>query len=605
MGVTLNNPAHWYAKDVQRLRAVQHGARQELPSDWLPVIDAEARLSRPEWGGKVGHPISQTAVYAAWRNEYGGAIASDLSDSQIKAQAQAYALEANLMDIGLLPGAWSEYARLLDFCRRRDVVAPPVALLLSGMSARVRCKYWWRRALRKMVARKCERGAMALGLVCKPAKQPYSSNKAVWRRIDQNTRNASALQNILFENDAGYRRSLAELSATSVSKKSIRRGELMTRIRGCEEIADECGHVGQFWTLTCPSRFHSTLRDGSRNPKHDGSTPRDAQEWLRLMWSRARAEMQREGVRFYGFRVAEPHHDGCTHWHALLWFGDELQAAQAASIIAQHWLSDDGREPGAKDFRVNVKRMDRGGAAGYVAKYISKNIDDHAITNHVDDYAEGEIGPDLLGDLEIKPSMRVEAWAATWGIRQFQPLGQPPVTVWRELRRIKESIARAAGVGGIVHKAWLAAQKVGGVLADWARYVKAQGGFMLGRACRIVMRHDVRECEGLYGSQLRRVPVGVALNIACARTVWSERRLWRAVEKTQDEGGGGCPILAVRSAAPRTGVNNCTDDGEAEAVRNDFLRGVGGLTQEVTHGIASIGQGDQGKPPPPGPGGHC
>lgn len=577
----MGGPIKWYAVDHQRMVKAKHQARGELPADWLPVIDAEARSTAPDWGGYVGHPSAQGAVYRAWLDEYGGALAADLSDGQIRVQAAAYALEARSMDIGELTngGAWHEFVRLLNFCKNKNVDPPPVRLLLRGMSARVRCPYWWRRALRRMVARRCERGALALGLVCKPKGQPYASNRAVIRSVAQDRANKSALENIVFENDAGYRRTLAELAATSTANKAIRRGELMTRIRGCEEMADECGHFGLFWTLTCPSRFHSTRRDGVRNPKHDGSTPRDAQEWLCAVWSRARAELAREEVSCYGFRVAEPHHDGCTHWHALLWFETELQAMQAALIIGKHWLSEDGREDGAKDYRVNVKRMERGGATGYVAKYISKNIDDHGINSHLDDYAEGEIGPDLLGDLEIKPSTRVQAWARTWGIRQFQPLGQPPVTVWRELRRVKESEARAAGVGGTVHRAWLAAQRIGGAMADWARYVKAQGGLMMGRACRVVLRRDRQECDGLYGRQVRLVPVGVALNIGCALTVWSERRLWRAIDSTQDEG----IVLTARSAVPRTGVNNCTgvpvDDDEA-ALKLDFLRGLGGKTFE-------------------------
>lgn len=576
MGVkALRNPATWYAVDHQRMLLARREARTDLPGDWLPVIDLEARAARPAWGGKPGHPIAQSAVWRAWLAEYGGAAAADLSDAQIKAQAAVYALEARNMDVGELTARpWHEYMRLIDFCRRREVEPPPVGLLLRGMSARVSCPYWWRRALRRMVARRCERGALALGLVCAANGQSYASNKAVLRSVDQDRRNARALSCIVMENDEGYRRTLAELAASSVSNKAIRRGELMTRIRGCEEIATECGHVGLFTTHTCPSRFHSTLRDGRRNPRHDGSTPRDAQNWLCAMWGRARSALQRQGVRAYGFRVAEPHHDGCAHWHMLMWFESESDLRVWRRVVRSYWLSDGGDEPGAQRHRVRFKRMLSGAAAGYVAKYISKNVDDHAISSHLDDYADGEIGPDLLGDLEIKPSMRVQAWARTWGIRQFQPLGQPPVMVWRELRRVSEREARAAGVGGVVHRAWLAAQRVGGVLADWARYVRAQGGLMLGRACRIVMRHDRRECEGLYGREVRPVPVGVALNVACARTVWSERRLWQVVDS---------PIpsevkKAERSAAPRTGVNNCTDgaDDDAAALLADRLRGEGG-----------------------------
>ncbi|WP_341921873.1 replication endonuclease [Polaromonas sp. YR568] len=569
-----------------QLRKTMLLAADELPADWLPIINREAQAARHENGHATSDLSARRGVWRGYLAEFGGAAAAQLSDADIKALARRTAREASDLDIGLLlsAGAWHEYGRLFDFCAGREVMPPPPGLLLSGMGARVRCQYWWRRALRKMVARKCERGALALGVVCKTNGQPYASNGAVLRRVDQNRRNREALSNIVFENDEGYRRTLAELAAASVSNKAIRRGELMTRIRGCEALADELGHAGLFATLTLPTRFHSTLRNGRRNRNYDGSTPNDGQRWLCLMWARTRAKLARLGVGLYGFRVAEPHHDGCTHWHMLVWSDGDLEAIQ--EVLRSYWLSEDlaiylgeldkgpPTEEVQKAFRArekygtDFKLMEAGSAAGYIAKYISKNIDDHGIDSHLDDYAEGAIGTDLIGDLEIKPSMRVEAWASHWGIRQFQPLGQPPVTVWRELRRVGEAQARAAGFGGVVHKAWLAAQRTGAILADWARYVKAQGGLMLGRACRIVMRHDVQEITGTYGTAARPVPVGVALNLPGSRTVWSERRCWRAIDVPAS-------ALGKRSAPARTRVNNCTVD-DREALALDAARGSGG-----------------------------
>jgi hypothetical protein len=562
-----------YVSDAFLLKKTIHEARQQLPGDWFPIIEREAGAARSFHMRKAKRdPVAARGVWRGYLQEFGGAAAAQLSDADIKQQAKIYAREAEDIDLGLLiERPWHEYERLLKFCEGREVSPPPVNLLLSGMGARVRCRYWWRRALRKMIARKCERGFLSMGLVSLTNRQPYASNKAVFRRLDQNKRNAEALSSIIFENDAGYRATLADLAASSVSNKTIRRGELMTRIRGCEVIADTLGHAGLFCTLTAPSRFHSTLRHGSRNPKYDGSTPADAQKWHCKIWARARAKLARLGLGLYGFRVAEPHHDGCTHWHMLVWSDGDLQSVQ--DVLRAYWLSDDGDEKGAQKYRVAFKRMEQGGAAGYIAKYISKNIDDHGIKSHLDDYAEGAIEPDLIGDLEIKPSLGVEAWASTWGIRQFQPLGQPPVTVWRELRRVGEAQARAAGVGGIVHTAWMAAQKIAGVLADWARYVKAQGGMMLGRACRIKMRCEAREVVGLYGAGMRSMPLGVALNCKGSRTVWSERRFWRAVDVSASE-------LDKRSASARTRVNNCTDD-DAAALKIDRMRGPGGDFQGV------------------------
>jgi len=574
--------------DGLNLRLAKLEAASQLPADWLPVIEQQARAARSAFPPNFGRldPLAATEVWRGWLDNFGGAAAAEMSDAQIKARAAACALDARSMDIGLLLGygAWHEYARLVDFCRGRDVEPPKPALLLKGMGARVRCQFWWRRALRKMVARKSERGAMALGLVSKAAGSPYASDRAVWRRIDQNARNAKAMAASIMENDQGYRRSLADLAAASTSNKAIRRGELMTRIRGCEAMADEMGHEGLFVTLTAPSRFHPVLRHGAQNPKFQpGLTPRDSQAFHCGNWARARAKLARKGVSIYGFRVAEPHHDGCTHWHMLIWSDGPLEPV--CEVLRDYWLRDCGDEPGAQEHRTKFKRMERGGAAGYIAKYIAKNIDDHGIDSHVDDYAEGEIGPDLLGDLEIKPAMRVEAWAAHWGIRQFQPLGQPPVTVWRELRRITEGEARKAGFGGVIHAAWAAAQRVGGVLADWARYVRAQGGLMLGRKSRIVMATEQREAEGLYGVAVRRFPLGVALNVRGACVVWSERRLWRAVEARESD-------FAAPKAAPRTRVNNCTggESREALAVREylNSRRAEGPIQPKETHGSDPI-----------------
>lgn len=220
---------------------------------------------------------------------------------------------------------------------------------------------------------------------------------------------------------------LSQAVEASPANKSIRRGELMTRLRGCEDLADEAGMVGLFTTNTAPSRFHSV---GGANPKYDGSTPRDSQDWLCKTWAACRAKLKREGVRFFGFRVAEPHHDGCAHWHMLLWCEPE-QAAKLRAVMHKWWRLDEGTEEGAAKRRCLIKTMDKGGAAGYVAKYVAKNIDDAG--------AVGDEGHDEGGS-----AARVEAWASAWGIRQFQAFGQPPITVWRELRRVEAQAVQGA-----------------------------------------------------------------------------------------------------------------------------------------------------------------
>lgn len=377
--------------------------------------------------------------------------------------------------------------RVMMLCKVSGI-EPPEALTVAGAVARGCSDTWWRRAIRKKVSRVIEHGAIKLGLVTK-WRGGYASDGAVKRRGEQLARNEAMLKKTLIRNEAGQVYNLHELAQLSVSNRDNRRGELMTRIRGCEEYADSVGHGALFFTLTAPSKFHAVSfgRNGNLRPnQHYGKlegddtdcSPRGAQIWLRTMWARARAELHRQGVGVYGFRVAEPHHDGTPHWHALFWFKYDSDAATAERVIRETWLSEYGDENGAQQHRVKCVAIDRsrGSAAGYIAKYITKNVG-----------ADFDIETEGHSRKSEYTYKRVDAWAATWGIRQFQSVGLPSVTVWRCLRGVDQGQADTARVSGERGDAagWLAyaaAHKSGTVGACFNRFMVAMGGVCVGRA---------------------------------------------------------------------------------------------------------------------------
>jgi len=489
------------------------------------------------------------------------------------------------------------------------------AASLLAAFARARCPFWWRRQLRRAVVRLREDEGRARGEVCKQ-RQLYVTDDTLRRRIAQNRRNAEMLAATTIESEDGEAMLLSVAADASVSNRGIRRGELMTRIRGCEEWAEARGLAGLFTTNTTPSRFHAMRFGGGANPKHDPTNedtkPRGAQAWLCGTWAKARAQLHRLGVPFFGFRVAEPHHDGCPHWHMLLWTSPE-HIDRLRGVLRAQWLAEEieaaliekrraalaggvlferldmnAIEPGCEEHRFKAVTMEKGGASGYIAKYIAKNIDDAdcQVEGALDEFAEGS--RDLFGGNAAK---RVEAWAAAYNIRQFQAIGQPPVTVWRELRRV--DAARAAGGTPAVQQAHEAATRGLSRRADWCAYMRAQGGAMTGRNYLVRVLTEETEGEGRYGPVVQDRPLGVIDArrpddwILSSRREWKPREKWlttpeeratwspalgvwmgapRVSSSTTQRGGDFGPATRGRAVHPWTRVNNCTDEPDVSTL---------------------------------------
>lgn len=123
-------------------------------------------------------------------------------------------------------------------------------------------------------------------------------------------------------------------------------------------------------------------------------------------------------------------HDGTPHWH-MLFFMPPNQVEQTTRIIKRYALTVYGYKVGAELRRVKVEHIypTKGSAIGYAAKCIAKDIDGE------------QVGADFYGNDAIDSAIRIKALASIWNIRQFQFIGSPSVTVWREARRFANSEA--------------------------------------------------------------------------------------------------------------------------------------------------------------------
>ncbi|WP_198655840.1 replication endonuclease, partial [Salinicola sp. CR57] len=481
-------------------------------------------------------------------------------------------------------------AQARERARVHGITPPSPKLQRAAQVSRLGCDKWWRRKLRRITGRRIEQVMREARRVHKRA-GIYCSDLTVERRRSQRVRNRALLETIeaINQNDQTY--TLAELAELGLANPDHRRAELMLRIRDTEVEAMRLGHVGLFFTVTTPSRFHPVLASNSqRNPKYDGSTPRDAQQHLQKRWAQVRASLARDGLGIYGIRVVEPHHDGTPHWHLLVWAQPEH--VDAVTETLRSYAEAESPEELFDRFgqrttaRFKVERIDpkRGTAAGYVAKYISKNINGEQFSragvdgDHLDSY-----GHDLADS-----APRIEAWAATWGIRQFQFLGLPSVTVWREVRRLteqqqdelqawEEATQPRASIARVLHQIRDAA--LGG---HWDQFVRLMGGPNTPRKDQPIkpwsipafrtgtsddeFSHATGEVNrsiverGRYGDEIK-VPKGLVVKDHKGRTAEYLTRLyrWDVRPKRGFSGVGGSDRGEAGSAW--TCVTNCTDPG--------------------------------------------
>jgi len=426
---------------------------------------------------------------------------------------------------------------------------------IAGMSRLVNPD-WWLGQLKGQRTRWRESLLIAIGKVNRDA-SPYASKQAIREVRARRLSNLDYLKNCDLENiETGERISLIDKVMASISNPEIRRMELMSTIAGTEKYAAANGDVGMFLTITTPSKYHPTRIVGKGDKKRvqrnhawdkEAYTPKDAQRYLCGIWSKMRTAFKDNDLSVYGMRVVEPHHDATPHWHMML-FTKPAMRQPVIDIMRKYAMREDGDERGAAKNRFDCKHLNRGGAAGYIAKYIAKNIDGYAL--------EGERDHET-GELLTDAAAAVTAWAATWRIPQFRPIGLPTMGSYRECRRIR-SISLTETFDEEV-EAVRAAADVG----DFMAYMAAQGGANIPRDEQTVrVARRVAAELNAYDEEVKKVVGIFAPHLGDSHVYETRTTQWRIVSSAVD-----VEVLTLKSAsgAPRSPVNNCGLGGKNAA----------------------------------------
>ncbi|WP_445399920.1 replication endonuclease [Zobellella sp. An-6] len=442
--------------------------------------------------------------------------------------------------------------------------------MAASALARLQDAQWWERQITQAWRRYTEHVAILVGRVRRGV-SAYVSQRTLQEHLERKRAGMAWLKTMYAINEElELEIPLADAVKASVANPEIRRMELMVRMRGFEDLAEEQGLVGEFYTWTAPSKYHawtvvdnrSKAKNGEKlenwvrtiqNDKYQGFSPSETQAYLCRQWNKARAKLDRLGIRRFGFRVVEPHHDGTPHWHLLI-FVHPSQRRLLRSVLRHYAIEHDRQELGKKGYRARFDwkeiKNELGSATGYIAKYISKNIDGF----NMDWDEESQ-------EAASSSAPAVAAWASRWRIRQFQQIGGPSVQVWRELRRLREATRNP-----IIEPARRAADT-----GKWAQFVEAMGGIDSPRRDHLIkLAHIIKPASSKYGEDVARllglrtidittsvngIPTGVMVGVSEAQTRhqgWTLSRTGLG-ERSELPSSGG-------SRAPWSSDNNCTED---------------------------------------------
>ncbi len=468
-------------------------------------------------------------------------VTDEVKPEEVRQAWERVAAEAMRLDV--IPPAFERLRRKKH--RRKPVPYD----LIPGSLARMRCADWW---YRKMWQMRCEWREEQLRAVCLVNKKasPYVSYEAVIHKREQRRKSLEFFRSHELTNEQGDTLDMEDVVNASSSNPAHRRNEMMACVKGLELIAEMRGDCAVFYTITCPSRFHATLNNGRPNPKWTSATVRQSSDYLVDTFAAFRKAMHKSGMRWYGVRVAEPHHDGTVHWH-LLCFMRKKERRSITALLRKFAIREDREELGNNTgprFKSELINPRKGTPTSYIAKYISKNIDGRGLANEI----SKETGRSLRDNTE-----HVNAWASLHRVQQFRFFGIPGRQAYRELRLLAGQAARQQSdkkVGAPV----LDNPRLDAVLAAadagcFATYIMKQGGVLVPRKHHLVRTaYELNDEPSTYGDHGIRI-YGIWSPIVEGR-ICTHAMKWKMVRKAVDVQEATADQGAC---APWTRGNNC------------------------------------------------
>ncbi|HCM1976369.1 TPA: replication endonuclease [Salmonella enterica subsp. houtenae serovar 47:z36:-] len=468
-------------------------------------------------------------------------VSDDVKPEEIRQAWERVAAE--VMRLEVIPPAFEQLRRKK---RRRKPV--PYELIPSSL-ARMLCADWWYRKLWQMRCEWREEQLRAVCLVNKKA-SPYVSYEAMIHKREQRRKSLEFFRSHELVNEDGDTLDMEDVVNASNSNPAHRRNEMMACVKGLELIAEMRGDCAVFYTITCPSRFHATLNNGRPNPKWTSATVRQSSDYLVDTFAAFRKAMHKAGLRWYGVRVAEPHHDGTVHWH-LLCFMRKKDRRSITALLRKFAIREDREELGANTgprFKSELINPRKGTPTSYIAKYISKNIDGRGLAKEI----SKETGRSLRDSAE-----HVSAWASLHRVQQFRFFGIPGRQAYRELRLLAGQAARVQGErkagAPVLDNPRLDAVLAAADAGCFATYIMKQGGVLVPRKHHLVRTayelNDEPSAYGDHGIRIYGIWSPIAEGKICTHAV-----KWKKVRKAVDVQEAAADQGAC---APWTRGNNC------------------------------------------------